>query len=97
MSDLIDKQAAINKFEKELSAKFRRRELAIGFVGIKSILENLPTAEPKKGNWKRTYLDHEAMGERPSILYCSECNQCIAYPTNYCPNCGADMKGEEDE
>ena len=48
----------------------------------------------KKGEWKRTYLDHVAMGERPSILYCSVCCQCIAYPTNYCPNCGADMRPE---
>lgn len=60
-------------------------------------LENAPTIEErKKGKWKRAYLDHEAMGERPSILYCSICNQCIAYPTNYCPNCGADMRGEQD-
>ena len=50
--------------------------------------------ERKKGEWKRAYLDHEAMGERPSILYCSICNQCIAYPTNYCPNCGSYNGGE---
>ena len=42
--DLISRQAAIDEFEKELSAKYNRRELAIGFVGIKSILENLPSA-----------------------------------------------------
>ncbi len=48
-----------------------------------------------KGKWKKTYLDHVAMGERPSILYCSVCCQCVAYPTNYCPNCGAKMKGGE--
>ena len=58
------------------------------------ILTESAQPEPKKGKWKRTYLDHEAMGERPSILYCSECSQCIAYPTNYCPNCGAKMEGE---
>lgn len=48
----------------------------------------------KKGKWRRAYLDHEAMGERPSIFYCSVCSQCIAYPVNFCPNCGADMRGE---
>ena len=48
----------------------------------------------KKGTWKRAYLDHEAMGERPSILYCSICNQCATYPTNYCPNCGADIRSD---
>ena len=51
-------------------------------------------SENKSGKWKRKYLDHVAMGERPSILYCSICCQCIAYPTNFCPNCGADMRGE---
>ena len=48
MSDLIDRQEAIDEFEKELSAKYNRRELAIGFVGIKSILENLPSAQPER-------------------------------------------------
>ena len=40
--DLISKQAAIDTFEKELSAKYNGRELAIGFVGIESILKNEP-------------------------------------------------------
>lgn len=58
-------------------------------------IENAPTIEPRmRGKWKKTYLDHEAMGERPSIFYCSVCNQCIAYPVNYCPSCGADMRGD---
>ncbi len=53
-------------------------------------------AVENKGEWKKTYLDHVAMGERPSILYCSVCHQCIAYPTNFCPNCGADMRAESE-
>ena len=51
MSDLIDRQAAIDEFEKELSAKYNRREFAIGFVGIKRILENLPSAQPETRRW----------------------------------------------
>ena len=49
----------------------------------------------KKGKWKKAYLDHEAMSKRPSFLYCSICNQCIIYPTNYCPNCGAEMRSDQ--
>ena len=95
MSDLIDRQAAIDKFEKELSAKFNRREMAIGFVGIKSILENLPTAEPKKGKWIKLYDGN---------YKCSSCwswwsvdgNEVMG-DFNYCPNCGADMRGGDAE
>ena len=60
-------------------------------------IDNAPTIDPvKRGKWKKTYLDHEAIGERPCIFYCSVCNQCIAYPVNYCPSCGAYMRGEEE-
>lgn len=66
-------------------------------IGIACEKELLIEPERKTGTWKRTHLDHEAMGERPSIFYCSVCNQCITYPVNFCPNCGADMRGEQDE
>ena len=62
-------------------------------------IEQLPTADVRenvRGEWITTYLDHVAIGERPKILYCSVCNQCIAYPTNYCPNCGAEMRGDNN-
>lgn len=56
--------------------------------------ETLPVVEirEKYGEWMTSYLNHESMGVRPKILYCSECCQCMAYPTNFCPNCGADMR-----
>ena len=73
-----------------------RKQNNIPIPELYDILERMPTIEERKtGKWKRTYLDHEAMGERLSIFYCSACNQCIAYPVNYCPSCGADMRGED--
>ena len=66
---------------------------------IDAVVDNEPTADVRenvRGEWITTYLDHVAMGERPKILYCSVCNQCIAYPTNYCPNCGASMGGNKN-
>ena len=47
MNDTISRKAAIDEFEKELSGKYNynMRERAIGFVGVKSILEKLPPAQ----------------------------------------------------
>ena len=61
MKDLISRQAAIDALEKELSAKYNRRELAIGFVGVKSILENLPSAQPEP----EIYWGYPPTCERP--------------------------------
>lgn len=70
-------------------------ELCFSEADVVEMIDHMPTIEERKtGKWKITYLDHVAAGERPGVLYCSCCKQCIAYPTNYCPNCGADMRGE---
>ena len=56
---------------------------------IKTIINSLPTvdAEPvRHGKWKVT----------PVYIKCSECGESfMLIPQNYCPNCGADMRGEE--
>lgn len=41
--------------------------------------------ERKKGKWEKVYY-----GNRPNR--CSECRQKNNCRTNFCPNCGADMK-----
>lgn len=64
-----------------------------GYFGT-DLSEVIDGPEQKKGKWKREYLTSKATGEHLSIFYCSECNQCIAYPVNYCPNCGAKMGAE---
>jgi hypothetical protein len=94
MGRLIDADALTEKY----GDWYTEEGTEEGYIGtIKGIVESMPTIEErKKGKWKRAYLDHEAMGERLNILYCSVCNQCIAYPTNYCPNCGSYNGGNDD-
>lgn len=53
-------------------------------------IRNLPAAdvvERKQGKWEKVYY-----GNRPNR--CSECRKKSNYHTNFCPNCGADMRGE---
>ena len=63
---------------------------------IRTILENAPTAitpTERTGEWAVAYLAHESVEVRPRTLYCSECNWLTSFPSAWCPNCGAKMKG----
>ena len=48
----------------------------------------------ERGRW----IMKETMIRSPFAknAYCSECLEETGYAHNYCPNCGADMRGEED-
>lgn len=87
MDDCISRQAAMVVFENS-GLDDDSKDTAV------RVLEQLPSAQPeqKKGKWERVYLDHVAFGERPSIFYCSSCNQCVPFPTNFCPACGSDNR-----
>ena len=89
MTDLISRQAAINEIEitsfDDYGDYMRAREL----------IEELPSAYPKKGKWIYTRY------------YTWECSECKKNPTlgmgyvqsrdelfEFCPNCGARMRDE---
>ena len=48
--------------------------------------------EPRTGEW--IFVDNESVSE---LWSCSGCGQWSFGRTNYCPNCGADMRGEDSE
>ena len=61
--------------------------------------ERLPSAE-RKGKWLR-YGEDGYPNEEDTVFW--QCDQCLEQYTgrttripNYCPNCGARMRGEED-
>ena len=97
MDDLISRQAAI--------AEFNCCELTpdggIDANDAIDILERLPSVQPerKKGKW--IPQDHnKTNGIASTLVYyypkCSVCGHCDNY-TNFCSNCGADMRGEQDD
>ena len=88
MSDLISRQDAI-----DLLSCFTQTD-TLGNTPLQ-IVENLPSAQPecKTGRWLKD-------GEIDDVLFyrCSECGS--SEPIRgykFCPNCGADMRGDQDE
>lgn len=64
-----------------------------GWNDLQECIENLPSAQPKRGKWI-------IMDAGFPVPKCSVCGE-KAYMRkrsyyNFCPNCGADMKGNED-
>ncbi len=80
MNDLIDRQAAIDAIVKVFTKSHAR-----GLI-IRCIKE-VPSAQ-KRGEWI----------EKKSMIYCSECangfDRIYQADYNFCPNCGADMRGD---
>ena len=61
----------------------------------KEFIDNAPTAdvvEVVRGEWIEDIAYYDDDGCPCIVTRCSNCGE--AYPTyNYCPNCGADMRG----
>lgn len=96
MSDLISRQAAIDKLDEYLEeyagvdGEGLHSEKWCAMAEAKMVIKELPSAqsERKKGKW---------VADR----YCSCCEWdkkdfdfYSGWVENYCPNCGADMRGE---
>lgn len=83
MSDLIDRQEAIDALAKVAGAGNRALDA----------LRALPSAERNKGFWyalEKGDKGYSAGDFRCSI--CGEPNRCYNPKPNYCNNCGADMR-----
>ena len=98
MDDLISRQAAIDAIKKINAHGNTDRANGLGLSENAIIL--LPSAEPerKTGRWIEM-VDADPMTGEPYVcgVYCSECGERIGCESNFCPNCGADMRGEQDE
>lgn len=93
MSDLISRKAAIDAISSMFAPTPVQKDMVEDCL---EIIENFPSTEPKTGKW----VDRSDGGRilNPWWESC-ECDQCGDYGSgawNFCPNCGAKMKGEEE-
>jgi hypothetical protein len=86
--------------ESDVIEAFKGREFLIHDVyTATAIIRSVPSADRPQGEWLKFGL-----GRGTRILFCTNCERRIEVPlsqgdSNYdfCPNCGARMKGADDD
>ena len=102
MSDLIDRKKALDEISK-IDTSIIPSGWVKGYVDetikeIQRIIRTIPSAEPerKKGEWIYDTERVAGDGWTYSQYHCSECGfQELGGLANFCPNCGAYMKGDK--
>lgn len=98
--DCVERQAAIDMLNRGLSkipyvnntdTEMIRRDERM--CCIQEIRE-LPSVQPREGKWTYRNGKPATIGKSYSVI-CSECKEWSEYCTNFCPNCGADMRGDK--
>lgn len=113
MNDLIERADAIKAMEqryKDILRTFKRKvkvgekAIVLDMIGC---IKSLPSADRSQGKWIHTageYIGDDISGFYDYHWACSECgkeaiiNDWNIYElSDYCPHCGAKMKGADDE
>lgn len=93
MDDLISRQEALDAIDKNrqglLSLSLNSAEHILVHYG-RRVIEELPTIEPKHGEW----IFHSI--ESPYRWECNKCGDKVRARYNFCPNCGAKMERSEE-
>lgn len=106
MSDLIDRKTVFDVIDKCILEKLEGDTVEIKEpLKLITKIYRIPSAQPqrKKGRWIWWYEEAvtEHATEYTQHCKCSECGrECapsVATYSNFCRNCGADMRGESDE
>ena len=103
MSDLIERDKAIEAIENvDWYHQNRSKDMVSGANDdehqawykaddIYKVLETIPSARPKD-EWIARRPSEKGLGVVYECPFCEYEVDCV--PTNFCPNCGADMRGK---
>ena len=91
MAEYIEREAAIRETYKEPSYYDPINIL----TEVRDRIRAIPAADVRPvGKWNWTVEGDE---DYEQFWVCSRCGAKMHFATNYCPNCGAKMKGVEDK
>lgn len=95
--DLISRQAVLHYPIRldHYDEEHGNRDFVLGIESVMEYVESLPSAEPKTGHW--IYHENDMCCVRWDKWECSECHKRVENKSEYCPHCGADMRGADDE
>ena len=66
-------------------------------LAVKKLIANAPTLDVqpvRRGEWEELVWDDECDNRKRRSYRCTRCYKQNAVRGNFCPNCGADMRGE---
>lgn len=93
MQDLIDRQEAIDAMRQY--SYFNDFDVSVIDEDIAVIaLKDLPSAQPERPKGKWIHYDE---GDFDYDYKCSNCGSVMWDNSDFCPNCGADMREDDHE
>ena len=103
-NDYISRQAAIDALiadGRNVDSRYLESERVIHESDAVEAISMLPSADRPRGEWisDRLYRLYTTNGGSYGVYRCSVCESYypdIVSTWNYCPHCGADMRGEKD-
>lgn len=90
-SDAIKAEAALVRYVKKMPSAQPERKTG-KWVGVKEYCDHINEKAEREGKGHR--FIPSGMN---NCVYCNQCWESNDRRTTYCPNCGADMRGGEDE
>ena len=96
MSDLIEREDAIKAIKAEARCAGGAVAEEYADMFIYAILHVNGIDAERKGEWIGDCAFVDEFGQPYVVDRCNQCGYCGYADMNYCPNCGADMRGEDD-
>lgn len=106
---LIDADAVVADLQKrfmDINSPVWSADNEVAGYAVIEYINKVPTVEPKRGRWEEhceivqglSGCDGSAsvVEYEKDFLMCSECTEIVEYASNFCPNCGAKMGGDEE-